>query len=318
MNEKRSAVTFLNVLVLICILVSHLCLEVDGVLGQPKKMVSKLEKFWTTSQPHAVRDLGVNATHVVNLEMCRSRWKLMEKWANYSGAQIQRWRATSFAGVDLKTPPIPLVNVPKHKRVTSGQVACSATHLKIWRHAWKHGYKRVLVLEDDVVLTNSIMDNLAQYLSELDEFTSQSGKQWHWITLRKVTLQSTLGEKIFLTFKDGRSIYTSAQFWGSAAYVLSREGIAWLLSHLTYYQHPLDVQISEFQRTRPDFIVLSLCKSGSNFERHCPENTISFTREMKEECSGSASQAGSTKFGTSIPSLWRHRSNKANGVSVVY
>jgi len=152
----------------------------------------------------------------------------------------------------------------------------------------------------------------------LDEFTAETGRQWHWITLRKATLQYTSNEKEFMKFKDGRSIYTSVRFWGSAAYVVSREGIEWLLSHLTYYQHPLDVQISEFHRIRPDFTVLSLCKSGWEYRMHCPENTIAFTDDMKGECGGSGSQAGSSRFGTTIPNIWRHRSNQMNGVSVVY
>jgi len=150
--------TLVNVLVLIGVLVCVLCLEVNGSRTQQKRQISPLEQLWTTSEPYATRDLGVNATQVVNLDVCQSRWKLMEKWANYSGAQIQRWSATCFSEIDLKSPPISLVNVPIHKRVTSGQVACTTTHMKIWRHAWKNGYKRILVLEDDVVLTDSIMN----------------------------------------------------------------------------------------------------------------------------------------------------------------
>jgi len=269
--------------------------------------------------PEHPRDLGVDVIYVVNLDRCPSRWELMQLWAKSVGVTLKRWSAVSYESVDLRHPPMPVVNVPANKRVQAGQVGCTATHLHIWRDAWKQGYNRILVLEDDVVLTEAIMDRLAGYLVELDALAAASkDATWHWLYLRRVALRNTRNEDVFATLKDGRVVSRAQVSWGSAAYVLSRPGIEWLLSHLTFYQHPLDVQISEYQRTRPDFVTLSLCNPGSEFKNQCPENSISFTDDMRKECSFSASQAGGGRASKELPNIWRYDSNDANGITIQY
>eukprot|EP00184_Porphyridium_aerugineum_P007565 CAMPEP_0184697316 /NCGR_PEP_ID=MMETSP0313-20130426/4322_1 /TAXON_ID=2792 /ORGANISM="Porphyridium aerugineum, Strain SAG 1380-2" /LENGTH=146 /DNA_ID=CAMNT_0027156095 /DNA_START=190 /DNA_END=627 /DNA_ORIENTATION=- len=129
---------------------------------------------------------------------------------------------------------------------------------------------------------------------------------YHFLYLRRYALHSVMDEKVYGKLSNGKTITHAVPSWGTAAYVLTSPGIDWLLSHLTYYMFPLDVQLSKFQQYRPDFVALCFCNKWMEFRNQCPENTYSFAENMRGDCTYSASQAGGHKRMYDFPNIWRH------------
>ncbi|KAA8499732.1 putative inactive glycosyltransferase 25 family member 3 [Porphyridium purpureum] len=274
--------------------------------------ISAVERGWdeelASGQGKAFGDLGVDKIYVVNLESCPSRWKLMEKWARRSGINMTRFLSTSFNNLDWERMPLAVVNLDYDTRfdsVTKGQVGCSMTHVRIMRDAWFSGLQRVLVLEDDVYLTDEMMATLKHDLDEIDERAAVLGKPWHYLFLRRYSLHSVLNDPVYVELSRGLKVTHPQPSWGNSAYVLSRAGMEWLLSHFIAYEVPIDVQIATYQQLYPDFVALCLCNSGMDFKHQCPENTVSFTDEMRAECSYSASQSGGRKYLPEFPHMLR-------------
>lgn len=240
----------------------------------------------------------VDAIYVIGLKECSQRWHRVKTWASHNSIRITPVYATSYENVNLRQPPIPVAGVPAADNVRAGQVACTTSHVKTWRHAFSQNHSRIIVLEDDVIITPSLLQRLPQAFRDADEGSNRSGLRWHFIFLRT---QSSAPE----TWRGRATWYGQVRVaspgWGTAAYAVSRDGIRYLLTRITSYAHPLDVQIERLQKGHDTqgakLVALDVCSSQPG----CPENVAEIPPSERGSCFFSASQAGNSVTGNEMP-----------------
>jgi len=120
-----------------------------------------------------------DCTYVINLESRPDRWESISKFALDAGLHIIKWNAFKAADVNLEKHRIG-IRVKKQSCV-----ACSLSHIGIYRDAISKGYQRILVLEDDAQIPvdlysqvdklfkdNKIKDFDILYLGGADKYPS--------------------------------------------------------------------------------------------------------------------------------------------------
>ena len=249
-----------------------------------------------------------DAFYILGLADCKSRWRHARKWATSHKLDIVPVYATKYSEMDMTHPPIPVINAPANASIKAGQIGCTMTHIRIWRDAFKRNYSRIIVLEDDVYLTEEAVANLGNMFNSADAGSVARGEQWHYIYLRsEVTVYYSYERE---TWHD--AVWKAHPAWGTAAYALSWHGIRFLLTRITTYSYPLDVQIERLQRGHDTqgakFVALDSCPVDRTHSLGCPENVRELTNEEKGNCWYSASQSGIGSKGKHFPSIKRQRS----------
>jgi len=256
---------------------------------------------------------ALDAIYTVGLASCAQRASIMEAVGTHVGLPLTRIEATPFSAVDLAAPPLPVVNVPKGDSVAAGQVGCSHTHLRIWREALARNYSRVVVLEDDVFFTPAALPRVPAILAAADAGAVAAGRPWHMILFRRTALDATTREEVWggdgggVAKPLGGPLTVSGPAWATAAYALSRAGMHYLLSHVTAYNVPLDVQVSRLHAPGTGFTSLAAC-NDLGVSGDCTGAVYELSRAEKGECSYSASQSGSRLDGGAFPNAGGRRS----------
>jgi len=272
---------------------------------------------------------ALDAIYTVGLASCAQRASIMEAVGTHVGLPLTRIEATPFSAVDLAAPPLPVVNVPAGDSVAAGQVGCSHTHLRIWREALARNYSRVVVLEDDVFFTPAALPRVPAILAAADAGAVAADRPWHMILFRRTALDATTGEEVWgegdggggggrrrrrrrrrrgaVAKPLGGPLTVSGPAWATAAYALSRAGMHYLLSHVTAYNVPLDVQVSRLHAPGTGFTSLAAC-NDLGVAGDCTGAVYELSRAEKGECSYSASQSGSRLDGGAFPNAGGRRS----------
>lgn len=259
-----------------------------------------------SSQP--VQNIGTHlatlfdAIYVIGLPQCRSRWQHIHAWAAKHAIPITPIYATSFSEIDLHDPPIPITGVPKGKTVTAGQVACTVSHIRAWRQAFAQNYSRVIILEDDIKMTPNLMQRLNIIVDGADLGASKRQQPWHYLYLRMHTIDP-------LQHHTPWHVHVSQANpgWGTAAYILSSAGIRYLLTRVTTYSFPLDVQIERLQRgldtQGAPFVALHACRLNEDhsFPQGCPEDIEELPLNKRTNCFQSATAVGASIRGAELP-----------------
>lgn len=252
----------------------------------------------------ASSQLPVDAIYVLGMEHCESRWNNMFAWAKENNLTITPIYGAHYQDLDLQNPPIPITGLMESDAVKSGQVACTTTHIKAWRDAFRNNHSRVIVLEDDVRMTAPLMERLPSLLKDADQGSVRRGQPWHYIYLR--TFPTVLFDRYEVWHND---IRVAPPGWGTAAYVASRAGIRYLLTRISSYSFPLDVQIERLQKGYDNegaqFVALETCgfDEQGRFRVGCSHNIRELSRAQKGNCAYSATQAGKTYTGKQMPGV---------------
>jgi len=101
-----------------------------------------------------------DCVYVINLEHRTDRWENVSKLAEEAGLKINRWDAFNSENVDLEKHRIG-VRVKKQSCV-----ACSLSHIGIYRDALSKGYERILVLEDDADIPADLYEKVENFFDE--------------------------------------------------------------------------------------------------------------------------------------------------------
>lgn len=248
----------------------------------------------------------LDAVYYIGLEQCEERWRHTLDWAKSHNITITPILGTRYSDINLFQPPIPIVNMPAKNKVVAGQVACTTSHIRAWRHAFEHNYSYIIVLEDDVRIKDALLQRLPQILQEADKGSRlRKDRPWHYVYLR---LHPTM---YINKLTDDRRWYGRLNIampsWGSAAYILSYHGIRYLLTRITAYSYPLDVQIERLQKGQNTqgavFIALHACSfdSRGNPTPACPENIYELSARERGNCTFSATQSGERRIGAEMP-----------------
>lgn len=244
-----------------------------------------------------------DGAYMIGLQRCEERWEAGLRWAARTGLELTQVHATEFDDVSLTHPPIPVINLPNRTWATAGQVGCTASHIRVWRDAFVRNLTRVLVLEDDVHLTDRLVRDMPSLLQAADAGAAIRGVDWHYMYLRAYATHVFDHLPPPWHPSEPRLRY-AAPAWGTAAYVLSAAGVRLLLTRITAYTHPLDVQIERLQlgldTQGARFVALDTCDPQEKGAHGCPENVQELSHQQKGDCFYSASQAG----GFRAANLW--------------
>lgn len=93
--------------------------------------------------------------YCVNLDTRSDKWSICMSEFDRHKLIVQRWSA-----VDGKT-------LPRHPKLMPGEVGCLKSHEMILRDIIENGYKRVLVLEDDVEFVPNLQHRFADAVSRI-------------------------------------------------------------------------------------------------------------------------------------------------------
>ncbi|XP_011267407.1 glycosyltransferase 25 family member [Camponotus floridanus] len=166
--------------------------------------------------------LGLNHIYMINLVRRPERRRRMHRLFDELGI-----RAEIIDAVDGRTLnesslkkwgviPMPEYFDPYHKRpMTMGEIGCFLSHYLIWQKVLEHGYKNVMVLEDDVRFEPFFRQKVNYVLEEL----SALGIEWDLIYVgRKKLVKSESpveGSKFLL--------HAAYSYW-TLGYILSENG----------------------------------------------------------------------------------------------
>ncbi|GJQ13042.1 hypothetical protein GpartN1_g4833.t1 [Galdieria partita] len=269
----------------------------------------QVSPLWTIAEPSSQMNNHIQSgtipfsrIYVLNRNICLERWQLIQEKATAFHIPLTRFPATDFSEFTLDDPPISISHAKVagfSSSVTTGQVACTYSHMRIWKDVLEHQYPVVLILEDDVFFTKEAIERLPSIMKAVEMGSKVHQKPWHWIFFRRHALGNIQLEKVWYledNSTDSNAITIACSSWGTSAYALSLQGAQFLTEHIEEYVMPLDVQIAQLQEDfGEEFVTLSACKNGPYYTAPCPETIEEFTDEEKGSCSYSASQMGDSK-----------------------
>ncbi|KAJ8903049.1 hypothetical protein NDN08_006364 [Rhodosorus marinus] len=230
--------------------------------------------------------------YIMNMDQCVERWEMTKQYANAIGIDVHRWSAYQAKKEEIMNPPdgISTRNL-QHDYIAAGALGNCVSHRRIWKDVIDKGYRRVLVLEDDVFLTNQTWLMLPDLFRLVDEAQEIHKKAWHYIFFRRNAIRNVRDEKVWSMSPSGHPVTIAGPSWGTAAYAVSQAGAQFLHNEYSEFKWPVDVQMAELEKRNRDFVSLSACYNDE-FKNMCPENVIEYTKEEKGRCNGSGTQQG--------------------------
>lgn len=264
-----------------------------------------ISSLWTIMDTQENIPSGIvpfSRIYVLNRNSCLERWQWMQQKAALLNIPLTRFLATDFSEFTLDNPPISISHAKVagfSSSVTAGQVACTYSHMRIWRDVLEHQYPVVIILEDDVFFTKEAVERLPNIMKAAEMGSKVHQKPWHWIFFRRHAVGDIQSEKVWYLEDNSthsNKITVACASWGTSAYALSLQGAEFLTTHIQEYIMPLDVQIAQLQQDLgEEFVTLSACKNGAYYTAPCPETIEEFTDQEKGSCSYSASQMGDSR-----------------------
>eukprot|EP00183_Erythrolobus_madagascarensis_P001836 CAMPEP_0185850872 /NCGR_PEP_ID=MMETSP1354-20130828/4837_1 /TAXON_ID=708628 /ORGANISM="Erythrolobus madagascarensis, Strain CCMP3276" /LENGTH=503 /DNA_ID=CAMNT_0028551599 /DNA_START=26 /DNA_END=1540 /DNA_ORIENTATION=+ len=236
---------------------------------------------------------------------------------------------------DLHNAQLSITHVSSDDTVYASEVSRLVAHLTAWRHAFHRKARHVLILEQHTVLSSSMVQQLPALLQQADRATIARSKPWHIIHLSsELDLDSrsndatdstdpsspassssscwlpssSFGNTVSSSGSQGEScmVHTARPYASTAdAYVLSAEGLNFLLSRVVSYHMPLDALLHQFRESwyKDEFVVLTACKRGRLST--CTRSSLELftSQESAESSAGGACKAnlGVEQTGVSAP-----------------
>mmetsp|Transcript_9101 Transcript_9101/g.16375 ORF Transcript_9101/g.16375 Transcript_9101/m.16375 type:complete len:450 (-) Transcript_9101:30-1379(-) len=244
--------------------------------------------------------------------------------------------------IDLFDAPISITHVTPNALVYPSQVSRMLGHLNAWRFAFYANASRLLVLEHQVVLTNELSETLPELLYKADKYAVVRKKHWHLMRLHKPNKNMEYSNECWERVneeEEGKServceiervrrVYQEKvmddyereieeEKDGSAvAYVLSEEGVNFMLSHIVTYHGPLETMIRTLREAYPhEFVELNVCVGKRFEEKECLQSTRTVEWFVEDGYPESASEDLKQKLmeECSIPLNMWHEGNAESG-----
>lgn len=259
-----------------------------------------------------------DCVYVINLDRCRERYEWSVREAKKHSLRITRFRGTDYGDFKREKkvssprnrdivrgqlpghrPPIPVWTYVTPS-ATYGQVALADSHMRLWVEALFRGYRRILVLEDDVMVTKEWLMQAPSLFAGIDQ-----GGTWHFLMLRR--MPSKRDAKYDDAKRDrewthgsdavsGVFVKRSRPSWGTAAYVLSREGMEFLAAprsgRISYYWDPLDVMLAGMMAEDPEFVALTACEKFPSDIHQGDCGVYEARRDERGACGGLSVRGG--------------------------
>lgn len=169
----------------------------------------------------------------INIDSRDDKKKFMESQFEKLDIKAERISAVTPANTDITR-----IRKKFNSNLSDKEIACSLSHIKIWKKIIKSKKSYALILEDDVILS----ENLHNILNSLD-------KKIHELHLKKIDLLrlETRLEKIYqskplLRITQDYSIVSSfSNQIGAAAYIVSLEFCKKFIAYKNIYAKPIDL-----------------------------------------------------------------------------
>ena len=174
----------------------------------------------------------------VNLDKRRQRYEKFCKQPGTKGLTIHRFSAVEGNAIEyLKSDKISLqtkYNIQNKARRSHGEIntlgaiGCSMSHYEVWQKFLQTDASHCLVLEDDARLVEGFAEMVAKYSADF------TGDVW--------ALSYKLYDKRLVPVSPGSPWKTPIYYWGTAAYIISREGATKLSSNF----FPIECHMDKF------------------------------------------------------------------------
>lgn len=225
---------------------------------------------------------------------CSFRADQIQKRADKYGIALEKFYGVHSSEFSLRNPPIPIRDVPKDDWVSTGQVGIFLSHLQVWRDALEKGYRNVFINEDDVFFSDSIGSRFMDIYQLIQGAASVHNRSWSMMVFRRNPAYEVKWEEKWSPLLNGYNVTIAGPSWGCGAYILSRQGMEFLVDHTDHYSLPIDVYLEKLQKIYPrEFIILSLCNNEDENDvfKSCPASAVELSDKEKRHCI-SGTQAG--------------------------
>lgn len=112
--------------------------------------------------------------------------------------------------------PMPEYSDPYHKRpMTMGEIGCFLSHYIVWQKMLEHGYKNVMVLEDDVRFEPFFRQKVNYVLTELSDL----GIEWDLVYMGRKRLAKSESQ-----VEGSKFLLRAAYSYWTVGYILSESG----------------------------------------------------------------------------------------------
>jgi len=254
----------------------------------------------STESAHRYR--AFDEMFVLTSPKCPHQLDLFQKRAEQQGLRFQTINQNDN-GFSLESPPIPIrldqsLNDLSHReRVTLHRdVSYALTHRSVWERMVDLGLQRVLIIDDTLFISAKLAVVLPELFARIDQESVGGSLTWHMIYFRRMIVESEGGSNNETPWEGPEGKWTSnpsfhhpivraKPSYGAGAYAISLHGARWLYEHLTEYNVPIDLQLSQFQREyRDEFVALSACGNDQQTQ-FCPENVeVLLDEKDADEC----------------------------------
>lgn len=172
--------------------------------------------------------MGFDEVYMINLERRPDRRVMMEAACAELGIKYKYYPAID--GKQLNDTYLTKIGAtqldgyldPYHKRpMKMGEIGCFLSHYFIWKEMEEKGYKRILILEDDVRFRLNFVANFESMMHEADRHYGG----WDLLYIGRKIMQTD--EE--LVPNSRHLVYPGYTYW-TLSYALTREGMTKLLS----------------------------------------------------------------------------------------
>jgi hypothetical protein len=94
---------------------------------------------------------SVQTGWVVNLKRRPEKWKRTRQRLEHIGIEAKRWDAT-----DAEDPGFGAIYKSFETNISPGEVACSMSHRRLWKHLLDTGVSHALIFEDDILVAPGV------------------------------------------------------------------------------------------------------------------------------------------------------------------
>lgn len=130
--------------------------------------------------------------------------------------------------------------IENNTRITTGQLACLSSHYNVIRKAKKHGYNRILVLEDDVVISDNFIPLFFENIKDVPE------------DCRMLYFGGNhLNGKVKIT----DNVYKMVSSLTTHAYSIKSDFYDIILARLEQVMFPIDVYYAHLHREHPSYVI---------------------------------------------------------------
>ncbi len=173
--------------------------------------------------------------YVINMKCCKDRWLETQNKLNTLNINAQRFDAT--IGRELSEQEIKIWYCPKknnkqyHRDLTSGEIGCYISHMRVWQKIVDEALPMCVILEDDLSIQSSFsrIIEAAEKLQNWDFIKLSDSRNLAFVDTQSLESKFVLGN------------YLKAPS-GAQGYMLSLEGAKKLLRRKPFFR-PVDVDM---------------------------------------------------------------------------